>query len=192
MATPKRVLGPERIAEAAQVIEESFDPETGRHPSAIFHAISRTTVRPTVELAIFTPDKDRVLLTRRAPDDPYFPDMWHLPGVMVVTADIMGEYENANDNAALRAIEELEGTKITGLMPLSPKWVRQGARLGPRGGEEPWVYGGLSLDDKPVIGEMFEVEELPEPIYGYHPQLIMEAQIGMTIAPAVDLAVITY
>lgn len=109
---------PEQIADAARVIEESFDPKTGRHPIEIFHAICRTTVRPVAELTIFTPSKDKILLTQRPEDDPHFSGMWHLPGVIVVTSDVEGRYADAFDNAALRAVEELEGTRITPLILL--------------------------------------------------------------------------
>jgi hypothetical protein len=147
-------------------------------------------MRPTVELAIFNVTKQKVLLTKREHDDLHFTDMWHLPGVMVVTADVTGRYEDANDNAALRAIEELEGTRITPLLPLSPKWVKQAPRIGPRGGEMTQIYGGLLINDEPAVGALFDVENLPEPIYEYHPQLIVAAQRGMTLAPAIDMPII--
>lgn len=182
---------PEKIAEAARIIEETFDPETGKHPIEIFHAICRTTVRPVVELVIFSPNKDKILLTERAKDDPFFSSMWHLPGVIVVTSDVQGRYPDAYDNAALRAIEELEGTRITSLQPLSPKWMYQEAKISRRGGGASKFYGGLLIDEEPAIGKMFDINDLPEPLVEEHsPELIASAQEAMFVAPGMDLRII--
>lgn len=191
MAVPERQYTDEQIAEAARVIEETFDPATGKHPLEIFHAICRTTVRPVVELVIFNLTKDKVLLTERAEDDSYFPGKWHLPGVVVLTSDVEGRYPDATDNAALRAIEELGGTKITPLHPLTPKWVNQGPRISPRGGEAPMFYGGMLVDEEPAVGKMFDLENLPEHlIEQHHPRLLAVSREAMLLAPAVDCPII--
>lgn len=193
MAMPKTEYTPEQIAEAAHIVEATFDPETGKHPADIFHAICRTTVRPVVELVIFTPNKDKILLTERSQDDPFFSGMWHLPGVIVLPTDIGGRYPDASDNAALRAIEELEGTKITPLTLLTPKWFNQGPRMGLRGGEAAMFYGGLLIDEEPAVGRMFDVGNLPEALLEqHHSRLIEAAQEAMCVAPAIDWPVITY
>ncbi|HYF97266.1 MAG TPA: hypothetical protein VD947_04500 [Patescibacteria group bacterium] len=177
---------PEQIAEAARVIEGSFDPATGRHPIEIFNAINRTAVRPVVEIAVFSPDNQEVLLTKREDDDPYYANTWHLPGVIVVPADIGGKYENAYDNAAVRALDEIKGTHINGLHPLSVKWLTHDPRISLRGGEAAMIYGGMLMDEEPTVGEMFDVEHLPEPIHEHHPSLILSAQKAMVIAPAMN------
>ena len=182
---------PEQIAEAARVIEASFDTKTGRHPIEIFHAICHTTVRPIVELVVFTPNKDKVLLTQRPDDDPYFPNMWHLPGVIVVTSDVEGRYPDAFDNAALRALDELKGTRVTPLHPLSTKWVNQGAKISRRGGGAAMFYAGLLLDEEPAVGKMFDIGDLPEPLVEEHGSgLIPAIQEAMFIAPAMDMPII--
>jgi hypothetical protein len=183
---------PEQIAEAALIIEATYDPETGRHPLEIFYAICRTTMRPVVELVIFSPNKDKVLLTERPEDDPFFPDMWHLPGVVVVPSDVKGRYPDAQDNAALRVIDELEGTKVTPLQPLSPKWIHQGAKISRRGAGMAVFYGGLLMDEEPAIGKMFDIDGgLPASLVEEHgPQLLKVAQRAMCVAPGIDMPII--
>jgi hypothetical protein len=188
MATPNKPTA-EEIAAAAKTLEDSFDPETGRHPLELFYATSRTVPRITAELAIFSVDKQQVLLTERESDDPHFTSMWHMPGVMLVTADTDGRYPDAIDNAALRALDELEGTRVTPLIRLSPEYVNQPARHGPRGVEVPMIYGGTLIPEEPNVGRMFDVDDLPEPIYGYHIPLISASREAMYVAPA-DLPII--
>lgn len=191
MATPEGQYTEAQIAEAARIIEGSFDPETGKHPLEIFHAICRTTVRPVVELVIFDLNKEKILLTKRPEDDPYFSDIWHLPGVIVLPTDTEGRYPDAFDNAALRVIEELEGTRITPLHPLTPKWIYQGVQISRRGGGASMFYGGLLKDEEPAVGKMFDVDNLPEPLVEEHNErLIAAAQEAMCVAPAIDMRII--
>lgn len=178
------------ITAAARTVEEAFDPETGRHPAELFYATSKTVPRLTVELAVFSVDKQQVLLTEREDEDPHFPKMWHLPGVMLVTADTQGTYPDAVDNAAGRALDELEGTRVTSLLRLSPEYVNQPAREGPRGVEVPILYGGLLIPEEPNVGRMFDVDDLPEHLYEHHVPLIPACQEAMYVAPA-RLPVIT-
>jgi len=174
----------EEIVAAARTLEAAFDPETGRHPAELFYATSKTVPRSTVELAIFSVDKQQVLLTPRESDDPHFPKMWHLPGVMLVTADTEGTYPDAIDNAAVRALDELEGTRVTSLLRLSPEYVNQPPRKGPRGVEIPVLYGGLLIPERPNVGQMFDVDDLPESLYEHHIPLVPACQEAMYIAPA--------
>lgn len=182
----------EQIAEAARVIEESYDPKTGRHPLDIFLAICRTTVRPVVELVIFDLNKEKILLTQRPDDDPHFSGMWHLPGVIVLPTDVQGRYADAFDNAALRVIDELEGTRVTSLLPLTPKWLYEGVQISRRGGGESRFYGGLLKDEEPAVGEMFYIGNLPSPLVEEHnARFIAAAREAMYVAPGIDLSIIS-
>lgn len=180
----------EDITAAARTLEAAYDPATGRLPAELFYATSMTVPRPTIELAIFSLDKQQVLLTKREGDDPYFANKWHLPGVMMVPVDTEGTFPNANDNAAMRALEELDGTRVNGLMQLSPQYVDPPARKGPRGVEVPVIYGGLLVPEEPNVGKMFDVDNPPEPLYEHHVALLAACREAMCIAPAM-LPVIT-
>jgi hypothetical protein len=182
---------PEEIAAAARVIRDSLDPETGRLPRELFYAASLVVPRLTVELAILSFDKKQVLLTDREDDDPHFTGMSHLPGVMMVPADVtQGRYNDAVDNAAVRAIDELEGTHIDSLFRLTPKWVNPVPREGPRGVEVPIIYGAILFDEEPAVGKMFDIDDLPESIYEHHPPIIKAVQENLNIALATDLRII--
>jgi hypothetical protein len=165
----------EEINKAADVIKGSFA-ELGRYPTPIFFAVCETALLPTVELVITKPGTDQVLMTQREEDDPYFPaGMWHIPGKMTAKEDMEGMYRDALDNAALRARDELEGTRITSLVPLTPQWLYQPPRVSARGPEISFFYGAYLIDDEPKVGQMFEVDELPEPMLPNHIDIVARA-----------------
>jgi hypothetical protein len=182
MAQPKYT--PEQIRFAAEVIRETYDQESGRHQSDIFYAITETKTLPVVELVIIAPGTDKVLLTRRPDDDPYYAGAWHLPGVIVTTADTKsGPYQDAKANAALRAKHELDKTSITPLVPMA-NWLDQSPRISKRGGEAAVFYGAYLIDEEPATGQMFDANNLPEPIHEHHPELIAKAPLSVPLAHA--------
>jgi hypothetical protein len=183
MASQEPRYTTEEVNRAADVIRGSFD-ELGRYPSAIFFAICETALLPTVELIITKPGTDKILLTQREKDDPYFANIWHIPGVMVAKGDVNGAYEDAIDNAAVRAQEELEGTNITPLLRLSPRWLEQPPRISNRGGEISTFYGAYLVGDEPKVGQMFDVHELPEPMLENHRELAERAPLAIHLAHA--------
>lgn len=110
---------PEEVKHAAEVMKESTEDNGGRLPTPFFYAVCETQPGATVEIVICDQITDKVLMTQREQGDPYFPaGMWHIPGVMVALADMEGRYPDARDNAALRAVKELESTMIMSLIPL--------------------------------------------------------------------------
>ena len=67
---------------------------------------------------------------------------------------------------------------------LSPEYVDPPARKGPRGVEVPVIYGGLLVPEEPNVGEMFDVDNPPEPLYEHHVALLAACRDAMYIAPA--------
>lgn len=183
MASQESKYTAEEISKAADVIRGTFD-ETGRYPTDIFFAICETSLLPTVELIITEPGTDKVLLTQREDDDPYFASIWHIPGVMVAKGDINGPYEDAIANAAMRARDELEGTRITPMVRLSPQWLEQPPRISNRGGEISSFYGAYLVDDEPKVGQMFDAHELPEPMLENHRDIAARAPEAIHLAHA--------
>src|SRR5579862_2879892 len=161
MTNPPR-HSPEAIERAAAVMKESTEDNDGKLPTPFFYAVCETCVGATVELVIVDQLTDKVLMTQREQKDPYFPaGMWHIPGVMVALEDMEGRYQDARDNAALRAKKELEGTLIMGLMQLD-RWLTQPTRTSQRGPEMSFFYGTYLIDREPRVGRMFGADELPE------------------------------
>lgn len=184
MSAPESQFTAEEIERTAEVIRVSFE-ELGRYPTAIFNAICETALLPTVELIVTKPRTSEILLTQREHDDPYFASKWHIPGVMVALHDAQsGPYRDAIDNAAMRARDELEGTRITSMMRLSPEWLSQPPRISNRGGEISTFYGAYLIDDEPKVGQMFDVHALPETVLENHRELAERALSAIQMAHA--------
>ncbi len=174
---------PEEIDKAAAVIRGSFE-ELGRWPTPIFFAFCETAFGDTVELIVSQPGTDKILLTQRSPDDPYFPNIWHIPGVMLSRKDERGHYPDAIDNASVRARDELEGTAITPMIRLSPQYLHQLPRISERGGEISTFFGAYLLDIEPRVGQMFDVHELPEPMLDTHRDVALRGPEAIHLAYA--------
>jgi hypothetical protein len=185
MSAPETSYTPEEIERAAQVITGSFE-ELGRWPTPIFLAFCNTAFGDTVELIVTKPGTDEILLTQREADDPYFANHWHIPGVMLALGDREEEsrYPDAIDNAALRARDELEGTRITPMVRLSPQWLHQLPRISKRGGEISTFYGAYLIDEEPKVGQMFNVHALPEPMLYNHRDIAVRAPEAIHLAHA--------
>jgi ADP-ribose pyrophosphatase YjhB (NUDIX family) len=184
MSTQEPRYTAEEISKAADIIRGSFA-ETGRYPTPIFFAICETALLPTVELIVTKQGTDKILLIQRDDDDPYFAGIWHIPGVMVALDDAKnGPYKNAINNAAMRARDELEGTRITSMVPLSPEWLNQPPRISNRGGEISTFYGAYLMDDEPKVGRMFDAHELPEPMLENHRDIAARAPEALHLAYA--------
>lgn len=78
----------EDIHRAAAIIEQL--PQTGLLPTDLFLAISRRWVNAIVELVPVrhTSKKIEILLIRRPPDDPNWPNELHVPGTVLRATDL--------------------------------------------------------------------------------------------------------
>jgi hypothetical protein len=174
---------PEEIEKAAEVTTGSYE-ELGRLPTPLFFSHCRTAFGDTIELIVNRAGTEEILLTQRSKEDPHFPGIWHIPGVMLALEDKDGPYPDAIDNAALRVRDELEGTKISPMLRLSPQWLHQSPRISNRGGEISTFYGAYLYEDEPKVGQMFDARELPEPMLENHRDIAAKAPDAIRLAYA--------
>lgn len=76
-------------AQLAAICLESLEP--GFQPGSLFAQLARLVVTNTVEVVPLLPRKSsttpRVILSQRTKDDPWWPNVWHVPGVVVLPTD---------------------------------------------------------------------------------------------------------
>jgi len=107
------------------VLTKKFDPnEIGEYirsfkgqllPEPVFNALAETMALPYVELVIFnahTRHQQQVLLTRRGENDPYFPNLWHVPGTLLRSSDVT--FRGTDLGAAIKRLldDELQGLEV--------------------------------------------------------------------------------
>lgn len=146
----------------------------GRQPLPIFTQIARIRRLPSTELVVFEPDKSRprVLLTRRKPDDPFWPNSWHIPGVV----------HDAADPGLDDVLDRLVRAEFEGLETTPPALFKRYFRTTERGPEDITAYLARAIGE-PAVGQYFKVDELPEDIIKAHPPLIYEASEALRLPP---------
>ncbi len=84
----------DEIVQAVNVIKKL---PRGLLPRELFYAISEKIVIPAIEICPVRMNKGKVefLLSRRPIDDPYWPNAWHIAGVILLASDKEGTYEDA-------------------------------------------------------------------------------------------------
>ena len=78
--------------------------EPGRLPLDIFNEIARLTVTPVLELVPFyrEPSSNKVLLLQRSSKDALWPNMYHVPGTVLMATDQPGSFRDAIERACLK------------------------------------------------------------------------------------------
>jgi ADP-ribose pyrophosphatase YjhB (NUDIX family) len=169
---------PEEIEWAADTMRRSFKENGNRHATPFFYAICETNPSITVELIVASQITDKVLMTEREQDDPYFPaGMWHIPGTMMEYNDMKSPYfEDALDHAAHRVAKEIQGTRVMRVLPLTRMGLLyQPPRLSARGPELSFFYGAYSWEEEPNVGQLFGVDEMPKNMLENHRDIIRRA-----------------
>jgi hypothetical protein len=138
----------------------------GRQPLEVFLEIARIRTLPVLELVVLGSNEKRqdVLLTRRSKDDTIWPGLWHIPGVVLA----------AQDKTMEGALDRLINTEFEGLeLGAAPVFAKTYLRCSARGSEQASIYLAHAVG-KPLVGEFFNVYNLPEDIVTDHVSLIEE------------------
>lgn len=108
-----------------------------------------------------------VLLVQREADDPYWPNMYHVPGTVLRASDAAGSYEDAFK----RILQgELQGTATSG----QPQHLKDLFHQVKRGRELALVHY-IAISDEPVVGTFYPVSALPDTIVDHQIAFIQEA-----------------
>lgn len=142
-----------KIKQTADLLSE-FTP--GFLPYPVFEQVARLVALPIIE---FIPlqridDDIQVLLLRRPPDDPLWPNELHTPGTVIRATDI-GVGKNIWRPFERILEDELEGTPVG-----HPHYVGSIMHKSRRGTEQAQIYW-VELIGKPHTGELYSINDLP-------------------------------
>jgi len=143
--------------------------QPGQLPFDLFNEICRLTVTPVLEVVCFKKDasgKIRVALLRRAADDIYWSNMYHVPGAVMTANDVN------NGLAALASRICTEKLKITSFS--TPIFVMNSLLTGKRGTEIAVVYM-IEIEAASQEAMFYDVDNLPGAMIEGHRQFIEQA-----------------
>ena len=153
-------LGPAERASMAALLLEGLEP--GRQPLELFTQFSRLIVAATVEVVpVRTVSKQpEVWLGRRSKDDPWYPDKWVLPGVVILPDDKQDE-----ENTLLGPIKRLFKADLQGIQQVSDlHQIPSQFRFDGRGHEvttQYWTH--VQTGSEPYEGRFFGQDDLQDP-----------------------------
>lgn len=146
---------------------ERLDP--GRQSFPLFRQLARLVVTSTVEIVplVIRGYTVEVLLAKRSHDDAWWPDMWHLPGTVLLPTDGTSGVHDY-DTPVERLIKEEFGSTIIKVGSVNVFDVQR--RQTPRGSEQTvfaWVLVEHSGDVSRVHeSRLFDVETIDEQLVG--------------------------
>jgi hypothetical protein len=154
-------------AEIAQAVALLARLEPGYLPYPLFLQFYRLTPAPTMELIPFRRGIDgalEVLLVRRLPDDPLWPNMWHNPGVTI----------RANDTHKI-AMERIFRDDLQGLQATKgPVFAQNLFVYCERGTDVMQVYW-VEVTGEAVTGTFWPMQQLPADIITSESDVIQQA-----------------
>jgi len=144
--------------------------EHGKLPVDVFNQVARLTVTPVVEIVpFFTKDEvEKVLLFQRTSEDTLWPNMFYIPGTIILSTDEPGTL----DDSLNRVINgKLSGIEITDLKFVNIKLIKS-----VRGMELALVYSAriINLMDK---SNLYDVNKLPDNMIEGHKDFILMAKL---------------
>lgn len=157
----------EEADELAQLLDKARWPL----PINVFYAILRKTIAVAVELAVLRHSSTgfEILLTQRPPEDPYYANMWHLPGKIVQP----GKTKIETLRSLLREEVATELEKISSSRV--PQRYEYENPNGKRGPVIQYLHSlELTYEEAAVVtvGGFFPLNRLPEPLVASHIHLI--------------------
>lgn len=140
-------------------------------PLDVFHELSKRVMLTAVETVCLRTGENgiEVFLTRRSPDDEYYPNLWHSPGTMLRADDAPRQMNvAAGYESAFRRLEEKElHLKFVD----TPRLVGSRLYSSPRGSENSMVFLA-EIEGEPENGKFFPVDELPADLVESHRGII--------------------
>lgn len=151
-------------SEIGQLVDLLKKLPAGYLPTPVFFQISRLTVLTAAEMVTVrtSPAGElEVLLTRRPADDPYFANLWHIPGSIYIPGDTM----QSRPEAVIET--ELPRTVVTSEPILINNSILRDYGRGPIMERVYLVHATESAD-----GQFFPVDRLPKDLLNGHDRLI--------------------
>lgn len=171
---------PNRIPTDDEVLAYLDTIEPGKFPLPVFNALAKRLTQATVELVPVRTTEDgktEVLLTQRAPGDPWEYE-WHVPGTILLASDTP---KHAHDYS--QPFERLLGSNgelKSGVRALSHPTEVDTERRVTRRGPELSVIHWVEVEGEPIVGRFFDIDgfpnNVPEPgVIEHHQDFIPRA-----------------
>lgn len=146
-------------------------PKKGNLPPRVFNEILGTVPGTALEVVPLYVDKNgdiNVFLTKRNSDDPYWPNLWHSPGTMVLNKDESDHDDFSKPWERLKKREFMRES-LSAPVPVSVKFLKT-----KRGMETSYIHFVLVPEDLKG-GKYFSVDKLPKDLVDHHTKIIREA-----------------
>lgn len=140
-------------------------------PLPIFEAVAAKVTTPSIELIpyrITESGKVQVLMTRRGPDDKFWPNEWHAPGTILRATDEENTYNSAFQritNGELMGEVEVKSEPEYYFTKFDE--VRRGREL-----RQVFAMEVAADDESLVSGQFFDIDNLPEDTIEHHKTML--------------------
>jgi hypothetical protein len=161
-----QTLHPEEIGKTKKSLAKL---EPGRLPFDIFTEVCRLTVTPVLEVVCFKQNdigKMEVALLKRSADDPNWPNMYHVPGAVIIPTDI--------DTGLEGVVNRICTEKLSISSASRPTFVMNGLCKVSRGVELAVVFA-IEVEGEITGGQFHNVDTLPDSLVEGHDLFISKA-----------------
>lgn len=117
--------------------------------------MAATPIIEVVPLRKSSNGKVEILLLKREADDPVWPGQLHVPGTVVRASDAPGSFEESLNRIL---VKELAGVNTS-----KPTFVENILHHSGRGMEVSQIFL-TEIQGKPVVGEFYDIDDLPQSI----------------------------
>ena len=153
----------ENIKKYLEALSEKGPP----YPLEIFFLLNRLAPAVSVE-AIIVNESGKIFLTLRPADDPFYANMWHFPGTILLGKETMED-----------GIQRIQSKEVRQILLEPERTTRMFTHHGedtegksPRGCVEHVLYLFLTNKDTVPGGEFFDLGSLPEATVGHHRKIL--------------------
>lgn len=153
----------ENVKKYLETLSEKGPP----YPLEIFFLLNRLVPVVSVE-AIVVNKLGKIFLTLRSSDDPFYANMWHFPGIILIGKETMADGIQRVQRNELKQIL-LKPERITRAFTSYGKDLEEKS---PRGCIEHVLHLFLINKDTIPGGEFFDIGSLPEVIVGHHRKIL--------------------
>lgn len=138
-------------------------------PEQVFYALSKKVVMTSIECVVLKGGDDHreVLLTKRSSKDPFFPNLWHLPGAMLRPSD------KSYDDALHRIAQEELDTEISKTIFSRIVFDSIDVR-----GPINRIAFICKLKNESKVGSYYKLSDLPKDLVAGHLMLLQEIAIA--------------
>ena len=149
------------MSDIDSVVSYLRNAQPGRQPLEIFIELARLVVLPTLEIIPLRKKPEtgitEVLMTQRPATDPWWPNLWHNPGTVLLATDPLQDKHDYSEPEKRVFEGELQSAVTVVRGPFEIDIERRNCIRG----QEIAVICWAEVSGEPVVGEYFALDELP-------------------------------